>query len=1598
MAAEKPQGTLPLFLNLDVAFEKMSPYESPFIKGTEAGIDRNPLTSASNPTGEGQNALDLNPGSSNQPIPSAIAPKGFNKCVGTFWSDETNETYYANFNSLNNHGIYSISGDTMVWTTVIIDPNLPFTENQQDYLADHRWKIRVIRDSSGNIIEKFLTYQNSAGWQGFISVMAAIATQGFNASLYPYYQLKQPFFDRRELIELAMRPIMVNPIVAPIANTSADAGTVNRLIDRAFQFAAVVNYTDGRQGTYSPYSQPLIIKSEDYLNNPDLLPKKALITLYAGSCMVESIDIMVRFTATKQQGIPSEVTWGLWYKYTRLYKYTGSTTSPSDVLKTQYWLRTNPWASYSYDPINNTIQYVFDNSILPELTSQDNAKRIQNEIPIKSIASSDVNDAVALWDNLRGYPNFPSALTQNLSVNVLEKQSATCTLPIREVQLYAVAARPGPNLTWESQVAFYDGQDTQVRWGALQVGTSGNGLAAFSISQSKQFGLDFADHSGFVCYAKGTPYYTVGQWYLVDSANNLTALPALLDFSNNDVLAGVNQALLSQKYYICVFTFYLPAGRYNFCIGRHNVALNQDFKNTSTYVYGIANSRLRFPYYNGAASFLNNQSLIPGTVKEMEIDCTNGNVDVWGNGKDVFLIYCPSPPSSTGPWRFIEGYLKESASNQIGVEQFPYYLNIVADDWGKVTDKNGFYWAYTKKQSSSTANIEILCKLNCTYPYQFEIPSGVSGAVLGPINNNYAYLTDHNGGVVGACNQVLIQGVITDLTGTIPYSNISVSIANGGTVTTASDGTFTLIVHNGQPTLRTDNIYISAAGNFLVTLAGCIPMPLTIYNEALVPCIKCTTRTFPQAISFNVLIQGGTQQSVKQSGSYQVSIHGGDLAGRVTFENVFAYPTVPSFLQRNDTLATYFQAMVNGALNIPAGISWVAFSVSNQVNVKRYFQWVGDSIQYIDNQGNVVTDPSTAVFISIAINSFYNYAVSKNFDILATYQFSPDDRIVFIDDGNGNLLNAPPFKTGIDLPILGTNYNQAVQTAGIVPNTNTIPIVNVANNTNVSNTVNTSGGSPTTTTTIATSQNNTSITLYVKFDNRLAQLKNDTGFWIEIYTPAQQPKEIPYNELQWYPVINGAIAQFSGIVNSTPTFTYPTQFTLPFWDTYLFYRNITIPNVGNKFLNHPFESPNISDSFGANVNSGGRQLTKNDNATQQWYPAEVSKSDPFVGNGIINGIGTFRSENRKDFSQYPYGPVIAAHTERSIIFVLCENDWFTVSFDFHFTYPNAQGVMVVNLDNNISTPNQKVGSNFGICAEDTGSLIFNDKTISWLDANNQAFVLCDYRDAKDISDIRDENGRQLGVKSYFIKKIQWMKQWNSTADITNLMDVVSGVDLVKKNIYLTFRKRRGNSNDARSYVNRRRNIDVTQSETIVFGWGYSRWLRFHGATPEAYCTIKGNKSGLRLLVFAAGIPYMGGSPASQPQFLNYFGVQTEAVFMTNFNTPADVAKVFQSLSYDSEGGFFCDDVFTGQPLFFSYIPVNFFQIKEGIYYSQFMRDMYSYPKPGNSNLFRGMLWDGGRVVDVYCIVRFVTDPNTPGSYFQLNNIFASHTTNYPDKK
>lgn len=1581
--AEERNIINPFLLNMDSAYEKLKPTESPFIKALvwDINANLNQNIGTNNPTNEGQNAYVLSPERGNQIVPNVILPDtGFNKAIGTFESVTTRELYHFNYNSEGNHMIAVLDGNTGLWSKVIIDSQLGFSNDPKAFIAEHRVTLRAVYDSNGNVVEKHLIFTDGFRWQHWINVIAAQRTNGFDASLFPYWTLQPPHFDRRELLEYAPRPPMYKPEIAILPNTPEDINKVNYIADKAFQFCHAFINTDGRVTTSSPFSKPLIVTQTDYLYNQDNMPKKASLTLYAGSPLTEKTVIYAR-EATVEDGTGSLISpeYSDWFLVETINKFDNCGANDPELIGNDYWLRTNQWANYNYDTVFNTIEYIFDNSRRGEVVDQDTVNRLFNEMPLRSKAESDIEDAVLLANNEYGYPNFGCDIIDNLTAQVAYVINSGCVVPLRQVRLYAYIGRNGHNTdgTYTSQVGYYLGTaDPQLRFGGMSIGGDGVDVISLDTNESKYYKLDFADHDNLVCYLKGTSYYAVGKWATVSTDHAIALVEGNYDFTNNDTLVGVNNILVAGQFFVCVFDFIIPAGKYIGTLGRHNTNITEDFRSKSTYLMGIADSlqtsQVSVPSHPPVTSIT--ASAIKTFSKEMEIDCTNSDIDVWGNGQDLFYVYCPVIQPDGQNYRFIEGVLLEQQSSLIPVEYFPYDLinlhEARTNDSGVYTDKNGFYFAYVDSFYARTADIRFTCKLNCTYPTVFTSPTPNYGSGWRP--DNIVYLSDHagHGSEVGDCNRIIWKGKVTNIDGTIPYSNIAISIVGGATAKTDQNGQFELIVHNGMSALRHSNIYINATGNFIITVADCGYLPLYNFNEPA--CTNCNVRQVLPDLNFGVNIIGTGQTSLKQGGKYSVGIYGADLAGRLMYVNIIDDVYIPSFLERDNTLASFIQVSINNSLDLSnyPDIKWITLTITNDESRIRFVQWVGDKISFIDVNGNVTTDPASAEFCAIYIQSLYDFNVKNNFSTLAKYQFAKGDRLIVYDNGQGQLLDTETYGSVIDIQVLGTNYNQAVINAGLVP-----PATNTVFNT-----------------TAAQTDFTDSVTLIVRYDSRLDKLLTSTGFWIEVYTPAQVSDVYLYNEVAgFYPVINGKIALFTGYINGVPTYNYPVQLDIDFWDIYLIPRSISIPDVGQPSFSHLFESKNVNDSFGANLASGGRQWIKNDNAKQLWYKDDTTKSNDFVNNGLLNGLATFiGGENRKEFKGYKWGGIMAVHAERNIIAFICENDWFITDYNFHYSYANEQGVIVTNLNNGLSEPHQKVGDNYGVLEEHTATVIIYDKMIWWLDANNGGWIRMDYASATDVTVQKgNENG---GVQSYFNAKLRAILRWNETHDTEDRFEIISGIDMERENIFVSFRPIRMFSQDLTSFVNDLREINLLFQETLVYKINMHAWTRFTNFVPEYYGKLRGNSANVEMIAFANGIPYLHNNSLNVP-FNNFFGIQTTPSLIATLNVEPASQKILQTLAHDcNNSAWFVDIIYSNVENSFSWLSTEQFEKVNNIWFAAILRDANSYPDTNKDELFnRSMLLDGKRMFGFYFLCRFILSNDAAGKYFELKNILYTYT-------
>jgi hypothetical protein len=307
---------------------------------------------------------------------------------------------------------------------------------------------------------------------------------------------------------------------------------------------------------------------------------------------------------------------------------------------------------------------------------------------------------------------------------------------------------------------------------------------------------------------------------------------------------------------------------------------------------------------------------------------------------------------------------------------------------------------------------------------------------------------------------------------------------------------------------------------------------------------------------------------------------------------------------------------------------------------------------------------------------------------------------------------------------------------------------------------------------------------------------------------------------------------------------------------------------------------------------------------------------------------------------------------------------------------------------------QKSGSVYGIEKEDIGTIVIDQDFFFWYDRKNTSYIKCSYNDASDISQqLGDERG---GIQSFINSKTFFINEWNAANGIKDRFDVIAGIDSERGNIYLTFRPRRNNSNDLSSYVTNRRFFDIKHQQTFVYSIQFKGWLPLQNFTPESYGRVRGNWANVEFISFAAGTPYHHNNTPNN-SFLNFYSQQCEPVISIVINKEKEKVKILQALSQEINGSsLYADMIYDTQDNSFSYIPSNYVDEREKVFYSEVLKNMVSYPSINPDELFRSMLHDGKRIFSTYFICRFVQKYTDLGKYFQLSGlnylITNSHTT------
>ena len=1500
----------PLKVNTDTSHELLKTDESPFVKNLQIMVGKN----ADKDGAEGGNVGMGTPINATVPLSvKGIAAAGTNVCIGSKECKETHETYYALWNSLNNHGIYKINGSNLTAQVVKIDPNFNFSLDPAHALPGHRWVITCIYDADDVnkrfIKEKIITFTDGLNWQRWILSMASIATQGFNAS-NPYWALKGPHFDGAEFIELAVRPSPYAPKITPVPATIADQGKTNKLLKQSVQFATVNLNTDGRPSVLSQHSVPYHGLQSDFDVNNYTTPRELDLEIYAGSALVEKILVLHRLGN------------GDWKLYDTISRYSTCGVNDPKTIGDAYWNRTEPFKEYSYDPVKNTIKYRYAGDRESGIYDADHAKMVQTGLSIKSVAIAAAGDAIVLGHNLIGYPNLSCSTLDKIEIGFQEqKNTGRCEVKMQTIKVYALMAKGD---VFSTQFVFQESgaENAKCFFGGAFIQPFITEID--KVNTVDYFGLNLGDNKGLICYLAGTDYYASGKQMLVTAAGKSDF--GVINTGNIEQLNTVFETMRTGKgFFVQEFTFTVPSGKYIARLARHTADLSKNYQETSTYVKGM------FSRTN-----MIDQTVDTSVVKahEVLIDVTAGDYDAWtGRKEDKAIFYVFTPESRFVRYRMIEGYVWEDSQYKVPVENMLYSANHGGYEYsGSFTDHNGFYFSQSTGGAANDSLVEFFGRINCAGRSSSALFDTGGGGGKGYFPDRNIAVKDSNGGIFGEHNHIKIAGRLVDhLTG-VGMSGIGLTLEGTRTYFTGSDGEYEVIVHNHYDNEgRTGFIYINSGSKGIFVTAQCQQLAPIPYNELSFSCSLGVVRTTRVGDILLKALLIKPSRHLKENGRYGFGIVGWDAAMRGTYQNRIKYQDIPSFLERNSFDLPQLIWSLKGSLNLPKDIKWLSFFRTDNLNNKKFIQWVGDKIEFLDKD-NEPTTGSGAVRAKITIQSLLDYNVDNNFSTTAGYQFVQGDRVRIYDDGNETLMDPLTNNGYLDYEVLGTNFSDTILEA-IAP---------------------------------ATQPDGRSF--IINYDSRLRKIAGKTGFWIEIASPQGESEGETYTEIPgMYPVINGEISGSTGGVLET-------------FDTYYYPRNIAIPNVTGKRFNHPFASSSVTDFWGAGFTSNGRVSVRDEKAESRWYRDDIIKSDELVNEGRVNGQGSFRASNRKQFKGSENGGIVAMYAERTMIFFICQNDWFVTNYNMEMVKVNQYGSLVATTDKITGSPNPKVGVNFGCLFEDTSTIDFSEGIGMWADSVNSAVILTNFQSAYDISS--PEN------KSYFLNKFQAVNEFNSKLPAgRKFLDafIKTGIiDPVTNAYHLTFRPRRGLSQDVTTYVNNEREVFYNLQETFAFYIEQKAW-RFISPTPECYGRLRGSLSGKELISFVNGEPHLHN--VNSGKFNEFYGIECDQVFEIVVNGERGTDKLFQGFAIEGGAiGYFCDKIITHNKRTFSYVPMGYFVKRANVYKASIKCDMSTTPSfehPVNS-----MLIDGAGISGLWMLVRFVRDPKLRTGYNELDNIWT----------
>jgi hypothetical protein len=947
-------------------------------------------------SGMGKNAVASTPSPANVLLDYA-QPEGVNTKIGSCVSRKTNEIYVFVHNSLNNHHIYRINGNTNTIQMVLLDPLLNFSLHPRHQIHFRAHLYYVNQPVRNGLHLKYLLWTEGLNWQGFLDVETSITTNGFRV---PYFDCD----DRTQLWQLATRPSL--ECISGDFDINNNPEMTNRIANNMWQFRIKYIYTDGRPTAWGPIPTSWVFLAacqKEGLFDPRCIN----LRIPVGGPHVEKIILAYRNCVgaeTTDAANDSD-----WSQTDIINKYEDCLGS--DVLF--YHRRINP--SLNYDGATNTILYQFCNEGTCIPISKEETDLNFIPIPKTSYALMPIEDKVALLNNVEGDDPIDCRIASMFSFNpalVPSQQSAQELITVKVSIIIHQLFRGNNNGIFVYEDAANNNPDSMEGlrkfFGGLSKRQGPFGVTPFDDpGPYDQYFEDVSKDAGFIVYVEGSEAFAVSKQYRAFGGVIGTDPFNEKNFSSRSHRKTIGNDLQDNDYYfISVAELKVIKGTKGFIRMASPLATtSQDFRNTSANVWGVLldlNS-----YHSNMDLHQGNTNLLKKEIPFNTCGMTGDTLDL--TGTPFVIADLTAPYGDIGEGRAataITGYARDGLDRPVSKAAISHFGSSFQNFTGTFTDHNGYYFW--------TADFPdvMLFPPNSGIELYIEGPNPSTGGcqqvlggsyrITGAPRPNQAIRTNILVGDDEYENNYLqpINVKVVDSNG-VPIAGVPVAASRSKTATTNSQGIAVFNLRRYMPFYPSPEsvqfVLMQSTGCLMINDAepGCMPD----FSQALPACFRDATlieRTFSQMRS----VAG--EYGYAPGGVYPLAFKLIDAAGRETFAEKITTLTLPEMQQVGQFGLFQINWQFNGSANFPREYVKMAILIGANSAWDDYVTWVADDVKYVDSAG-VTATPTNADKVLISIQSLYDNQLFYGQNNTARYQFVPGDRVQIVTDKDGNL-------------------------------------------------------------------------------------------------------------------------------------------------------------------------------------------------------------------------------------------------------------------------------------------------------------------------------------------------------------------------------------------------------------------------------------------------------------------------------------------------------------------------------------------------------------------------------------------------------------------